>query len=118
MIPDFLAAIPEAEILVFDNSSTDLKTASVQKYGLKVIKEPSPDKGYVVSSMFRKVEADYYVFVDGDDNFSAKLVRQQLEPVMEDHSNMAVCVRLGEYKNKSFRSHHVFDNHMVRNLVN
>ena len=44
------------------------------------------------------MEADYYVFVDGDDTFSAEHFRQLLEPVMEDHADMAVGYRLGEYK--------------------
>ena len=64
------------------------------------------------------MEADYYVFVDGDNTFSAEDVRQELKPVMVDHADMTVGVRLGEYKNKSFRSLYVFCNHMVRNLVN
>jgi hypothetical protein len=83
-----------------------------------VIKEPRPGKSYVVSSMFRKVEADYYVFIDGDDTFSAQHVRQLLEQVMEDHADMAVGARLGENINKSFRPLHVFGNHLVWKLVN
>ena len=83
-----------------------------------MIKEPRPGKSYVVSSMFRKVEADYYVFVDGDDTFSAQHVRQLLEQVMEDHADMAVGARLGENINKSFRPLHVFGNHLVCKLVN
>ena len=81
VIQDFQAAIPEAEILVFDNNSTDRTAAIALECGVKVIKEPCPGKVYVVSSMFRKVEADYYVFVDGDDTFSAEYIRQLLEPV-------------------------------------
>ena len=118
MIQDFQAAIPEAEILVFDNKSTDRIAAIAQECVAKVIKEPCPGKVFVVSSMFRKVEADYYVFVDGDDTFSDEHFRQLLEPVMEDHADMTVGVRLGEYTNKSFRPLHVFGNHMVRKLVN
>ena len=83
-----------------------------------MIKEPRPGKSYEVSSMFRKVEADYYVFVDGDDTFSAQHVRQLLEQVMEDHADMAVGARLGENINKSFRPLHVFGNHLVWKLVN
>ena len=118
VIHDFQAAIPEAEILVFDNNSTDRTAAIALECGVKVIKEPRPGKGYVVSSMFRKVDVDYYVFVDGDDTFSAEYVRQLLEPVMEDHAEMTVGVRLGEYTNKSFRPLHILGNHMVRKLVN
>ena len=66
VIRDFQAAIPEAEIIVFDNNSTDRTAAIALESGAKVIEETRPGKGYVVSSMFRKVEADYNVFVDGD----------------------------------------------------
>ena len=118
MSQNFQAAIPEAEILVFDNNSTDRTAAIALECGVKVIKEPRPGKGYVVSSMFRKVKADYYVLVDGDDTYSAKHVRQLLEPVMEDRADMAVGTRLDEYTDKSFRPLHVFGNNLVRKLVN
>ena len=68
--------------------------------------------------MFWKVVVDYYVFVDGDDIFSAEHFRQLLEPDMEDHAGMVSVFRLGEYKNKSFIPLHVFGNNMVRKLVN
>jgi len=93
VIKDFQAAIPEAEIIVFDNNSTDRTAKIALECGAKVIEEKRPGKGYVVSSMFRKVEADYYVLVDGDDTYSAEHVRQLLEPVMEDRADMAVGAR-------------------------
>ena len=68
--------------------------------------------------MFRKMQADYYVLIDGDETSSAEYVRQLMEPVMEDHKEMAVGTRLGESTNKSFRPLHGFGNHMVRKLVN
>ena len=108
VIRDFQAAIPEAEIIVFDNNSTDRTAAIALECGAKVIEETRPGKGYVVSSMFRKVEADY----------SAEHVRQLLEPVMEDRADMAVGARLAEYTDKSFRPLHVFGNNLVRKLVN
>ena len=60
-----------------------------------MIKDSRPGKGYVVPSMFRKVEADYYVFVDGDDTFSAEYIRQLLEPVMEDHARHGCWCSIG-----------------------
>ncbi|MEC9011741.1 MAG: glycosyltransferase, partial [SAR324 cluster bacterium] len=71
VIQDFQVAIPEAEIIVFDNNSTDRTAKIALECGAKVIEEKRPGKGYVISSMFRKVEADYYVLVDGDDTYSA-----------------------------------------------
>jgi len=118
VIQDFQVAIPEAEIIVFDNNSTDRTAKIALECGAKVIEEKRPGKGYVVSSMFRKVEADYYVLVDGDDTYSAEHVRQLLEPVMENRADMAVGARLAEYTHKSFRPLHVFGNNLVRKLVN
>ena len=83
-----------------------------------MIPELRPGKGNVVASMFRKVDADYYVIVDGDDTYSAEHVRQLLEPVMKGHADMTVAVRLTEYTTASFRPLHVFGNNLVCRLVN
>ncbi len=118
VIHDFQDAIPEAKIIVFDNNSTDRTAAIVRECGAKVIPESRPGKGHVVASMFRKVDADYYVIVDGDDTYSAEHVRKLLEPVMKEQADMAVAVRLAEYTATSFRPLHVFGNNLVRRLVN
>ena len=118
VIHDFQDAIPEAKIIVFDNNSTDRTAAIARECGAKVIPESRPGKGHVVASMFRKVDADYYVIVDGDDTYSAEHVRKLLEPVMKEQADMAVAVRLAEYTATSFRPLHVFGNNLVRRLVN
>ena len=118
VIHDFQDAIPEAKIIVFDNNSTDRTAAIARECGAEVITELRPGKGHVVASMFRKVDADYYVIVDGDDTYSAEHVRKLLEPVMKEQADMAVAVRLAEYTATSFRPLHVFGNNLVRRLVN
>ena len=118
VIHDFQDAIPEAKIIVFDNNSTDRTAAIARECGAEVIPELRPGKGHVVASMFRKVDADYYVIVDGDDTYSAEHVRKLLEPVMKEQADMAVAVRLAEYTATSFRPLHVFGNNLVRRLVN
>ena len=118
VIHDFQDAIPEAKIIVFDNNSTDRTAAIAREFGVEVIPESRPGKGHVVASMFRKVDADYYVIVDGDDTYSAEHVRKLLEPVMKEQADMAVAVRLAEYTATSFRPLHVFGNNLVRRLVN
>jgi glycosyltransferase involved in cell wall biosynthesis len=118
VIHDFQDAIPEAKIIVFDNNSTDRTAAIVRECGAEVIPESRPGKGHVVASMFRKVDADYYVIVDGDDTYSAEHVRKLLEPVMKEQADMAVAVRLAEYTATSFRPLHIFGNNLVRRLVN
>ena len=118
VIHDFQDAIPEAKIIVFDNNSTDRTAAIARECGAEVIPESRLGKGHVVASMFRKVDADYYVIVDGDDTYSAEHVRKLLEPVMKEQADMAVAVRLAEYTATSFRPLHVFGNNLVRRLVN
>ena len=118
VIHDFQDAIPEAKIIVFDNNSTDRTAAITRECGAEVIPESRPGKGHVVASMFRKVDADYYVIVDGDDTYSAEHVRKLLEPVMKEQADMAVAVRLAEYTATSFRPLHVFGNNLVCRLVN
>ncbi len=118
VIQDFQEAIPEAEIIVFDNNSTDRTANIAEESGAKVFHELRPGKGHVIASMFRKVKADYYVIVDGDDTYSAEHVRQLLKPVLEGNAEMAVASRLTEYSEQSFRPLHVFGNNLVRRLVN
>ena len=86
--------------------------------GATIIEENRQGKGYVVASMFDKVEADYYVIVDGDDTYSAKHAWELLKPVLEDRADMTVATRLTEYSEKSFRPLHVFGNNLVKFLVN
>ena len=118
VIRDFQNEIPEAQIIVFDNNSTDLTASIARESGAKVEKELRPGKGHVMASMFRKVDADYYVIVDGDDTYSAEHVRQLLEPVLDGSAEMSVAARLEEYTEKSFRPFHIFGNNLVRGLVN
>ena len=118
VIHDFQDTIPEAKIIIFDNNSTDRTAAIARECGAEVIPESRLGKGHVVASMFRKVDADNYVIVDGDDTYSAEHVWKLLEPVMKEQADMAVAVRLAEYTATSFRPLHVFGNNLVRRLVN
>ena len=118
VIRDFQKSIPEAQIIVFDNNSTDSTASIAHESGAKVIKELRTGKGHVMAKMFRKVDADYYVIVDGDDTYSAKHVRQLLEPVLNESAEMSVAARLEGYTEKSFRPFHIFGNNLVRRLVN
>ena len=118
VIRDFQKSIPEAQIIVFDNNSTDNTASIAHESGAKVEKELRPGKGNVMASMFQKVESDFYVIVDGDDTYSAEHVRQLLKPVLDGSAEMSVAARLEEYSEKSFRPFHIFGNNLVRRLVN
>ena len=118
VVQDFRKELPGATIYVFDNNSTDRTAELAEAEGAVVIPERKRGKGYVIASMFRKVEADYYVMVDGDDTYSALHVQALLQPLLDGEADMTVATRLNEYEEESFRPLHVFGNNLVRSLVN
>ncbi|GAP07635.1 MAG TPA: glycosyl transferase [Anaerolinea thermolimosa] len=118
VISDFQRELPEAEIYVFDNNSTDGSGMLARQAGARVIREKRQGKGFVVASMFRRVEADYYVMVDGDDTYPAEQVHELLAPLLADEADMVVGQRLAVYEKEAFRPLHVFGNHLVCWLVN
>jgi len=118
VIDDFRAALPQAEIYVFDNCCTDKTAEIARRHGAKVLKEPRKGKGYVVESMFSVVDADYYVMVDGDDTYPAEKVNELLAPLMAGEADMTVAARLAQFDDQSFRPLHVAGNNLVRGLIN
>ena len=118
VIEDFRHNLPEAEIYVFDNNCTDRTPEIAQQSGAIVIKEKRPGKGSVIVAMFKKVQADYYIMVDGDDTYSAEYVQQLLDPLIAGEADLTVATRLSEHTDKSFRPLHVFGNNLVKSLVN
>ena len=118
VIGDFKQVLPDAEIIVFDNNSTDRTAEVARQSGARVVSELRPGKGRVVQSMFRKIEADYYIMVDGDDTYAADRALALLDPLIQGQADMTVATRLEEYSGKSFRPLHVFGNNLVRSLVN
>lgn len=118
VVRDFRKYLPEATIYVFDNNCTDNTAAIAEKEGAVVIKESRPGKGYVIDAMFKKVEADYYVMVDGDDTYSAKDARKLVDPLISGEADVTVGTRLAVYTEESFRPLHVFGNNLFRGMVN
>lgn len=118
VVRDFRVALPEAEIHVFDNNSTDGTAAAAKQAGAIVTAEKRPGKGFVVRSMFQSIEADIYVLVDGDDTYAASEVGQLIDPVMGNQADMVVGTRLSSYHGGSFPSLHVLGNHLLTGIVN
>ncbi|MBG0777484.1 MAG: glycosyltransferase [Desulfovibrionaceae bacterium] len=120
VVRDFRRALPEAEVYVFDNNSTDATAALAAEAGAIVRSEPLQGKGNVVRSMFRDVEADAYVMVDGDATYPAAAVRELLAPVLAGEADMAVGDRLTSqaYDAQNTRPMHGFGNRLVRWLIN
>src|SRR5579863_8161092 len=83
VVRDFRAALPQAEIYVFDNNCTDRTAENARAAGAIVRREKRQGKGYVVASMLEKLDADIFVMVDGDDTYDAKAVGSLLAPILK-----------------------------------
>jgi glycosyltransferase involved in cell wall biosynthesis len=110
--------LPLAVIYVFDNCSTDSTVSVAGEHGAIVIKEPRLGKGFVVESMFSRIDADIYVMIDGDNTYPTNSVGKLLEPLLAGNADMVVGARLADYKDDSFRPLHVLGNNLICRLVN
>lgn len=118
VVTDFRAALPEADIYVYDNNSTDGTAQAAQQAGAIVRHEPMQGKGNVIRRMFREVEADCYLMADGDDTYPAEQARQMVTPVLEEHVDMVIGDRLSStYFNENKRPFHNGGNRVVRWLI-
>lgn len=119
VVRSFHAALPDAAIYVYDNNSTDGTGPTAAEAGAIVRKEPRQGKGNVLRSMFRDIEADCYVLVDGDDTYPADAAPEMVRRVLEDQADMVVGDRLSStYALENKRRFHNFGNNLVRMLVN
>lgn len=118
VVRDFKSALPGATVYVFDNNSLDGSGELARRAGAVVIHEKKQGKGHVVAAMFEKVDADYYVMVDGDDTYPADRVHELLAPVRAGRADLAVGRREAEDKSAAYRTFHVFGNWLVRRLIN
>jgi glycosyltransferase involved in cell wall biosynthesis/uncharacterized membrane protein YciS (DUF1049 family) len=103
VIADFRAQLPHAAIYVFDNNSTDRTPEIAARAGAIVLQERRQGKGFVVQSMFQRVEADIYIMVDGDSTYPASEVHRLLSPIQRGEADMAVGSRLQPHSNSQFR---------------
>ncbi len=109
----------EAEVYVYDNNSTDRTAELAAAAGAVVRREPRQGKGNVVRQMFRDVDADCYLLVDGDDTYPAEAARELCEPILGDEADMTVGDRLsnGTYAEENKRAFHGFGNDLVRAMI-
>lgn len=119
VVDDFKASLPEAAIYVYDNNSSDDTAKIAAEHGACVRMEPRQGKGNVVRQMFREIDADYYVMVDGDDTYPAEAAADLIRPLAQDKADMTVGDRLsnGTYGEENDRAFHGFGNNLVRWLI-
>lgn len=120
VIKDFQKVLPEADIYVYDNNSKDKTNELAREAGAIVRFEPRQGKGNVVRSMFREIDADYYIMVDADDTYPAAEVEKLLEPLRNGMADMTIGDRLsnGTYAKENKRGFHDFGNNLVKILIN
>jgi glycosyltransferase involved in cell wall biosynthesis len=104
VIESFRAVCPEARIIVFDNASTDATSEKARAAGAEVRYEARRGKGNVVQSMFRSVDADVYVMVDGDSTYPPERLRDVMQPVIDGQADMVIGSRLLRASESEFRA--------------
>jgi hypothetical protein len=118
VVREFRAQLPDADIYVFDNNSQDRTVERAIEAGAIVMYERRQGKGYVVQSMFRQVDADVYIMVDGDATYPASEVHKLIAPVLRDEADMVVGSRLLEGTQSQFKSLNRFGNRMFLSVLN
>lgn len=118
VVRDFRRQLPDTEVFVFDNNSSDNTIDEARAAGATVHGVLRQGKGAVVAAMLSRIDADYYVMVDGDDTYPADSVRELLRPVVEGQADMTVGYRLSEYTSDSFRPLHIVGNRIITGVTN
>lgn len=119
VIRDFRKALPEADIYVYDNNSIDNTDQIARQEGAIVKYEYRQGKGNVIRSMFREIEADCYIMIDGDDTYPAEHARDMVNEVLYNQVDMVIGDRLSStYFTENKRLFHNTGNIVVRKLIN
>ena len=116
VIDDFHRELPQATVYVYDNNSSDDTSRIATEHGATVRFEPRQGKGNVCRQMFRDIDADCYLMVDGDDTYPAEAAKALCEPILNGAADMTVGDRLsnGTYAEENKRAFHGFGNNLVR----
>lgn len=118
VVSDYKKVLPEADIYVYDNNSSDGTDKIASESGAVVRYERKQGKGNVIRSMFQDIEADCYIMVDGDDTYPAENAREMCDLVLNDGIDMVIGDRLSStYFQENKRPFHNMGNKLVRNLI-
>lgn len=119
VVSDYKEALPEATIYVYDNNSSDHTDELARKAGAKVVYEYRQGKGNVIRSMFRDIDAECYLMIDGDDTYPAENAREMVDLVLNKGVDMVIGDRLSStYFTENKRPFHNMGNRIVRGLIN
>ena len=119
VVSDWKQALPEATIYVYDNNSSDGTAEIARNAGAIVRHEYQQGKGNVIRRMFREIDAQAYIMVDGDDTYPADCAREMVDLVLHKQSDMVIGDRLSStYFTENKRPFHNFGNSIVRWSIN
>ena len=119
VIKDYKKVLPKADIYVYDNNSKDKTDEIAKKAGAIVKYEYKQGKGNVIRSMFRDIEADCYLMIDGDDTYPSENAKEMCDLILENKADMVIGDRLSStYFTENKRPFHNFGNRIVRFLIN
>ena len=119
VVKDYKKVLPEADIYVYDNNSSDGTDKIATKAGAIVKYEYKQGKGNVIRAMFKDIDADCYLMIDGDDTYPKENAREMCELVLSKKADMVIGDRLSStYFEENKRPFHNFGNKLVRGLIN
>lgn len=119
VVRDVREALPEAVIYVYDNNSTDRTAELAEAAGAVLRREYKQGKGNVIRRMFREIDAECYLMIDGDDTYPLDCAREMVDRVLEHNADMVVGDRLSStYFTENKRPFHNFGNSLMRVGIN
>lgn len=119
VVRDWKKELPDAVIYVYDNNSTDSTDIMARNAGAVVRYEYQQGKGNVIRRMFREIDAECYIMVDGDDTYPAEYGPEMVRRVLEKRVDMVIGDRLSStYFIENKRPFHNMGNGLVRNTIN
>ena len=119
VVKDYKKELPNADIYVYDNNSSDGTDEIAKNAGAIVKYEYKQGKGNVIRSMFKDIDADCYLMIDGDDTYSADNAKEMCKYIIDGKADMVIGDRLSStYFTENKRAFHNFGNKLVRWLIN
>ena len=119
VVRDVREALPEAVVYVYDNNSTDRTVELAQAAGAVLRYEHKQGKGNVIRRMFREIDAECYLMIDGDDTYPLNCAQEMVDKVLSHNADMVVGDRLSStYFSENKRPFHNFGNSLMRYGIN
>lgn len=119
VVNDYKKVLKDADIYVYDNNSSDGTDKLAKKAGAIVKYEYRQGKGNVIRSMFKDIDADCYLMIDGDDTYPAEKAKEMCNLILDKKADMVIGDRLSStYFQENKRPFHNFGNVLVRGLIN